>query len=117
MGFSWSDLIVSAIPAVVGGVSDFLGGEEESDLQREQWAREDAVRQEGYAREDKAQALALQLEAIKAKYAGGGGQQRQDPKNITTAQALGAMQNISEEKLAAINGLISALQNPLLSRA
>ncbi len=117
-GFPWSTLITSAIPSVVGGVGDYLTQDDQrqydEELLQKEWEREDRIRAENLARQDKNQALSLQLEAIKAKY-------QTNPylsqMILSPGEALATKSRDSDRKQQAINSLISAIQNPLLSRA
>lgn len=117
-GFPWGDLITSAIPAVVGGVGDYISADDtreyDDKVRQEEYAREDKIRAENLARSDKNQALSLSLEAIKAKY-------QTNPylgqMILSPGEALATKSRDSDRKQQAISTLISAIQNPLLSRA
>lgn len=96
---SWAkDLIGPLLNASVSTYGQISGEDYKSDLQKEQWAREDKQRAQDTL-------LNLQLQQIKAMYGGGGG----SPGNqaaMTQAQKLAAMQNARNSKIGVLQKLM-----------
>lgn len=94
----WGNIIAAGINTVGGLVGGLFG----LDAQEDQLEQARADKEEDWKK-------ALYLEALKAKYAGGGGGGGGGADNrLTPAQALAAMNNVQQNKQAAINELINS---------
>ena len=104
-GFDWLDgnFLSAGVNALGGLTTGLLSNSIASDkLEAEQ------------QRADKDRLLQLQLEALKAKFAGGGGS---GPfTGLTDAQKAQIIQNQTDTKIGALNNLVTGLQNAYLSR-
>ncbi len=102
----WGPIISAAIPSAVNLFGGLLG----NSIEEDQYEKELQAKKES-------DIMALQLEALKARFAGGGGGGGGgggvNPNMLTKAQKLAMMQNQGQARSEGLNSLIAAYQNAM----
>lgn len=101
----WGTIISAAIPSAVNLFGGLLG----NSIEEDQYEKELQAKKES-------DIMALQLEALKARFAGGGGGGGGggvNPNMLTKAQKLAMMQNQGQARSEGLNSLIAAYQNAM----